>query len=138
MSFKTNDFQQITLDDRFHSTSSRTQKMVLDSWAKDFAEIVFPAINEERFSVLYSSNHFSRPNTPVNFTIGAFMLKEMLGLTDDELVNSICCDIRFQYALHTTSCDEQPVSDRTFSRMRERIYNYEMESGVDLLNDEMS
>jgi len=137
MSFKTNDFQQITLDDRFHSTSSRTQKMVLDSWAKDFAEIVFPAINEERFSVLYSSNHFSRPNTPVNFTIGAFMLKEMLGLTDDELVNSICCDIRFQYALHTTSCDEQPVSDRTFSRMRERIYNYEMESGVDLLNDEM-
>lgn len=50
------------------------------------------------------------------------MLKEMLGLSDDELMDSICCDVRFQYALHTTSFEEQPISDRTFSRFRERLY----------------
>ena len=137
MSFKTNDYQQITLDDRFNDLSPRTKKIVMKSWAKDFADIVFPAINEERFSVLYSEQAFSRPNTPINVTVGSLMLKEMMGLADDELMDSICCDTRFQYALHTTSFSEQPISDRTFSRFRERLYNYEVTTGIDLLKEEM-
>ena len=55
MAFKTNDYQQITLTDTFLNLSPRTRKIVEKSWAKDFADIVFPAINEERFSVLYMS-----------------------------------------------------------------------------------
>ncbi|MFA9375882.1 MAG: hypothetical protein ACERKZ_03920 [Lachnotalea sp.] len=55
------------------------------SWAKVFAEKIFPAIQEDDFSVLYS-NKISRPNTPVNVIVGAFILKEILGVTDDELV----------------------------------------------------
>ncbi|MDD2216639.1 MAG: transposase [Eubacteriales bacterium] len=137
MSFKTNDNQQITLDDRFNRLTQREQKFVLNSWAKDFADIVFPAINEERFSVLYSDQEFSRPASPVNVKIGALMLKEMLHLSDDELIASICCDVRFQYALHTTSFKEQPVSDRTFSLFRRRLYEYELKTGIDLLKEEM-
>lgn len=137
MSFKVNEYQQLNLNDSYVNTSSRVRKMIENSWAKDFSDIVFPAINEERFAVLYSSNDASRPNTPINVIIGALMLKELNGLTDDELLGSICCDIRYQYALHTTSYKEQPVSDRTFSRFRERLYNYELEKGVDLLSDEM-
>ena len=34
-------------------------------WAKIFADELFPAIDEKRFSVLYSEQE-SRPNTPVN------------------------------------------------------------------------
>lgn len=137
MSFKINEYQQITLNDSFINLSPRTQKIIMNSWCKDFADIVFPAINEERFAVLYSSNNASRPNTPINFIIGSLMLKENNGLTDDELVESICCDVRYQYALHTTHLAEQPVSDRTFSRFRERLYNYEMETGANLLEEEM-
>lgn len=137
MSFKPNQNQQITMHDSFINQTPRTQKMIMNSWCKDFADIVFPAINEERFSVLYSGNNASRPNTPVNFIVGSLMLKENNGLTDDELVESICCDVRYQYALHTTHLTEQPVSDRTFSRFRERLYNYEMETGQDLLMEEM-
>ena len=137
MSFKANKDQQITLDDSFLNLSPRVQKIVTNSWAKDFAEIVFPAINEERFSVLYSDHKFSRNNTPVNIIIGALILKENLGLNDDELFASICCDIRFQYALHTTHLKDQPISDRTFSRFRERLYNYERETNQDLLKEEM-
>ena len=40
------------------------------------------------------------------------------------MFESICCDIRFQYALHTTHLKNQPISDRAFSRFRERLYNY--------------
>lgn len=137
MSFKSNQYQQITLGDSFLNLSPRTQKIVMNSWCKDFADIVFPAINEERFSVLYSDNTASRPNTPINFIIGSLILKENNNLSDDELVESICCDVRFQYALHTTSLAEQPVSDRTFSRFRERLYNYERTSGKNLLEEEM-
>ncbi|MGN0247243.1 MAG: transposase [Lachnospiraceae bacterium] len=137
MSFKTNQNQQLTLDDRFINQSSRTKKIIMNSWCKDFADTVFPAINEERFSVLYSDNKFSRPNTPVNFIIGALILKENSNLNDDELIESICCDLRYQYALHTTHLPEQPVSDRTFSRFRERLYNYELETGKNLLEEEM-
>ena len=53
MSFKTNEYQQITLNDSFINLSPRTQKIIMNSWCKDFADIVFPAINEERFAVLY-------------------------------------------------------------------------------------
>ncbi len=138
MAFKINDFQQIAIEDRFSRISLRTQQFVLKSWAKGFSEIVFPAINEERFAVLYSDYYASRPNTPINVIVGALMLKEVLGLSDDELIYSICCgDIRFQYALHTTSFNEQPISDRTFSRFRERLYQYEVKTGIDLLKEEM-
>ena len=138
MSFKRNEkMEQITLDDSFYRLSARNQKIVLGSWAKDFAEIVFPAINEERFSVLYSDNAFSRPNTPVNIIVGALILKENGGLSDGELMESICCDVRYQYALHTTHLAEQPISDRTFSRFRERLYKYEQKTGRDLLAEEM-
>ena len=49
----------------------------------------------------------------------------------------LICDLRAQYALHSTSLEEQPISDRTFSRFRERLYNYEQETGEDILKDEM-
>ncbi len=136
MSFKTNQSQQLTLHDSFIQQTPRTQKIIRNSWCSDFADIVFPAINEERFSVLYSDNDASRPNTPVNFIIGALLLKENNDLGDDELVESICCDIRYQYALHTTHLKEQPVSDRTFSRFREFLYHYELETGENLLAQE--
>ncbi|WHE06213.1 transposase [Thermoanaerobacterium thermosaccharolyticum] len=137
MAFKPNEYQQITMEDRFLNLDDRTKKFVLNSWAKDFAEIIFPAINEKRFSVLYSDNPASRPNSPVNAIIGALILKEMFNLTDDELLASILCDVRFQYALHTTSFKSQPFSDRTFSRFRERLYLYNLETGRDLLHEEM-
>lgn len=137
MSFKTNSFQQITLGDSFLNASDRVRKIIEHSWCRDFSDIVFPAINEERFSVLYSDRKFSRPNTPVNFIVGALILKENNSLSDDELVEAICCDLRYQYALHTTHLEEQPVSDRTFSRFRERLYNYTLQTGEDLLAQEM-
>ncbi len=88
MSFKSNQHQQLTLSDSFINQTPRTQKIIMNSWCKDFADIVFSAINEERFSVLYSNNKFSRPNTPVNVIVGAMMLKENNNLTDTTSADS--------------------------------------------------
>ena len=100
MSFRTNESQQISLFDSFNALTPREQNVLENSWAKVFADEVFPTIDEERFSVLYSDKA-SRPNTPVNIIIGALILKELLNLSDDEVVESLMMDFRFRYALHT-------------------------------------
>ncbi len=43
--------------------------------------------------------------------------------------------LHLQYALHTTSFVEQPLSDKTLSRFRKRCYDYETLHGVDLYHD---
>ena len=82
MSFVPNNNQQLSLmDSTFHLTE-REKRFLEKSWAKTFAEKVFPAIDESIFSVLYSDKA-SRPNTPANVIVGALILKEALGDTDD-------------------------------------------------------
>jgi len=44
-------------------------------------------------------------------------------------------DIRLQYALHTTSFEEQPLSDKSLSRFRKRCYDYYEKTGVDLIHN---
>ena len=133
MAFIANHTQQISLSDSLFSLTDRERKFLEKSWAKVFAEKIFPAIHEEDFSVLYS-NKASRPNTPVNVIVGALILKEVLGVTDDEIVQGLMFDLRYQYALHTTSFEEQPLSDRTLSRFRARCLAYETETGIDLIH----
>ena len=134
MSFVKNDNQQISLLDSTFNLTEREKRMLEKSWAKTFADKVFPAIDENIFSVLYSKKA-SRPNTPVNVIVGALILKEALNVTDDEIVEAMAFDIRYQYALHTTSFEEQPISDRTLSRFRARVLSYETEHDVDLIHE---
>ncbi len=112
MSFRTNDSQQISMFDSFNKLTEREQKALVKSWTKVFAEEIFLTIDEERFAVLYSTDTASIPNTPVNIIIGALILKELLNLSDDEVVENLMLDFRFRYALHTTSFEEQPLSDK--------------------------
>lgn len=137
MAFRTNSYQQLSFADSFEGLTFREQKALEHSWAKVFAEDIFPAINEEPFRVLYSSNA-SRPNTPVNVCIGALIIKELFGISDDEVVENLMLDPRYQYALHTSSFEEQPLSDKTLTRFRKRCYDYESIHGIDLLHECMT
>ena len=134
MSFVKNDAQQMTFDDALWGLTEREKKMLDRSWATQFADHIFPLIDEEKFSVLYSDKA-SRPNTPVNVTVGALILKELRNQTDDEIFESILFDVRYQTALHTTSFKEQPMSDTTLKRFRNRCLTYETEHGVDLIHE---
>lgn len=133
MSFSSNTSQQISIFEATTNLTSRELKMLDKSWAKYFSEIIFPAIDEEPFQVLYSKRP-SRYNTPVNVIIGALIIKEIFGLTDEEMVETLPFDIRYQYALHTTSFEEQPLNDRTFGRFRARCNTYEESTGIDLIH----
>ena len=135
MAFRTNNYQQISLFDKLGFLSDRKLKMLRKSWAQVFSDHVFTHINEQIFAPLYSEKTNSRPNAPINVIIGALILKEFSGLTEDELLETCEFDYRFQYALHTTSFEEQPLSDRTFSRFRQRCAEYEVVTGIDLIHE---
>lgn len=134
MSFRTNNCQQMSLVDSITGLTAREQKALEKSWAKPFAEEIFPAIDEDRFSVLYSSKA-SRPNTPVNVIVSALIIKELFDLSDDDVVENLMLDPRYQYAMHTTSYAEQPLSDKTLTRFRQRCYEYESATNTDLYGD---
>ena len=103
MSFVLNPLnEQLSLFDSFGGLTDREKKFLDKSWAKYFSEYIFPKIEEEPYAVLYSEKD-SRPNTPVNIQVGALLLKELTGMSDDEIVLALMFDVRFQYALHTTS-----------------------------------
>jgi len=69
-----------------------------------------PSINEERFEVLFHNDN-SRPNTPINYTLGALIIKETLSVTERDLKLRFHTDLSFHHALHSASWKEQPVSD---------------------------
>ena len=135
MSFVANSCQQLSFDDATSQLTARERRFLEKSWGTYFAEHVFPYIDEQMFSVLYSDNKASRPNTPVNVLFGANILKEYFGQTDDEIIESLMFDVRYQVALHTTSFKEQPLSDKSLERFRRRILEYEAETGIDLVHE---
>lgn len=112
----------MSIFDSTYGLTEREQKALDRSCAKIFAEDVFPYIDEARFSVLYSEKA-SRPNTPVNIIVGALIIKELFAISDDEIIDNLMLDLRYQMALHTTSYEEQPFCDKSLSRFRMRYYN---------------
>ncbi len=64
------------------------------------------------------------------------MLKEIFGQSDKEALDSLMFDIRYQYALHTTSYEEQPVSKNSLTNFRTVVYKYNEEHGVDIIQEE--
>ena len=133
MAFRTNEFQQMSFDDILRNLTEREMRILQGSWAEDFSKHIFPNLDEKPFSVLYSSNDASKPNTPVNIILGLLILKEQFGLTDEELMEAMLFNIQFQYALHTTSFTEQPINDNTLRRFRNRVWAYEQQTGIDLI-----
>lgn len=136
MCFRDTDYNQVSMNVKLSFLTERQQRFLDKSWAKLFSERVFPLINAARFEVLYCKDN-GRPNAPVRQIIGALLLKELTQVTDEELLECVILDPRYQYALHLTGFDEIPFSDRTVSRFRERLYHHEVETGEDLLKAEI-
>ena len=137
MSFHLNKAQQMAFDDPLLSLTEREKKYLTNSWAETFNKKIFPFIREDRFSILYSDNPASRPNNPVNVYFGLLILREIFNQSDEEALNSLMFDLRYQYALHTTSFSEQPVSKNSLTNFRAAVYRYNQKYDVDLIQQEI-
>lgn len=137
MSFHLNNAQQMAINDSLLSLTEREMKHLMSSWAETFSKKIFPLIDEDRFSVLYSNNPASRPNNPVNIYFGLLILRDIFNQSDEEALNSLMFDIRYQHALHTTSFKEQPISKNSLTNFRAAVYRYNQEHGIDLIQEEI-
>jgi hypothetical protein len=127
----------MAINDSLLSLTERERKHLMNSWAETFSKKIFPFIEEDRFSVLYSDNPASRPNNPINVYFGLLILRDIFNQSDEEALNSLMFDIRYQYALHTTSFQEQPISKNSLTNFRAAVYRYNQEHGIDLVQEEI-
>jgi len=137
MAYVKNSAHQISMFDRVNGLPQYLKDVLEKSWAEIFKNKIFCNINEGRFSVLYSDNPATRPNSPVNVIIGLLLLKELFQNNDEELIGELHFNLKYQYALQTTSMDKQPVSINTITNFRRRLYDYYEETGIDLLQEEI-
>lgn len=127
---------QLSLFDRFACSGKQAQTAVEQSRAKLIGDIVYPNIDERKFAGLFSGVD-SRPNIPVRQYVSALVLKRAYGLSDEVMLELLRCGaLNFQYALHTTNDDEQPLSESSLRRFRRRIEGYNKEHRCDLIKEE--
>lgn len=109
------------------------QRDLLDtSKEKWFCNLILRNINERLFQPLYSKKA-SRPNVAVNILVSALILKELKGLSFDELMESVMFDLRFKVALGLASIDEVPFSRATLFNFQNRVLEHEHQTGINLI-----
>lgn len=99
-----------------------------ETWPHIFRKQVLGMIPEEEFSGLYSLDQ-GRPNFPVAILVSLSILKEMLDLTDEALMDSFRFDMRFHYALGLT-LDDTDLTIRTLYNFRARVIGSEAVGAV--------
>jgi len=95
-------------------------------------EHIYLNINEMDFRALYSGKA-SRPNAPVNILVCALILKELKGISYDELMESVMFDLRFKTALGLSNIGEVPFSRATLFNFQNRILDYQQLTGDNLI-----
>ena len=93
---------------------------------------MFSNINEHDFKPLYSDTK-SRPNVAVNILVSALILKELRGVSFNELFESIMFDLRMKAALGMENIDDVPFSMATIFNFQNRLLAYQEETGINLI-----
>lgn len=108
------------------------QEALGNSKEKWFYNLIFRNINENNFRSLYSQKA-SRPNVAVNILVSALILKELKGISFDELLESVMFDLRFKVALGLENIHEVPFSRATLFNFQNRILEQEQQTGINLI-----
>lgn len=111
---------------------NKARKALEGSKEKWFYYLILRNINELDFRDLYSDK-VSRPNAPVNILVSALILKELKGISYDELMDSVMFDLRFKTALGLSDIGEVPFSRATLFNFQNRILDYQQQTGLNLI-----
>ncbi|MDF1548719.1 MAG: transposase [Bacteroidales bacterium] len=112
--------------------SNKVRKALEGSKEKWFYHLILRNIKETDFKSLYSDKA-SRPNTPVNILVSALILKELKGISYDELMESVMFDLRYKTALGLADIGEVPFSRATLFNFQNRILAHQQQTGLNLI-----
>jgi len=104
--------------------SNRLKKRLKNHWSVIFYEKIFKFIKEDDFSVIYCNDN-GRPNYPVNILVAFEIIKEMKGLTDEDMHEHFHFDISYQQAFGIENINEWEFSIRTLYYFRSRLAEFE-------------
>lgn len=127
--------RQISIYGMVHQFSPGMMKRLDKSWAPVFRKLIFEKIDERRYAVLYSSVE-SRPNFPVNIWVGLEILKWISDYTDEEMVDQFSFNLLCARALGQDNLGDITLSERTVYYNRQRLLEYENQTGRNLLEEE--
>jgi hypothetical protein len=134
--FRKTEEEQMSMFDRYNTAGKQAQVAVNGSRAKLIGDVIYPRIDEEKFSCLFS-DVASRPNISIRRYVSASILKRSYDISETIMLELLRCGaLNFQYALHTTNEDEQPLSESSLRRFRRAVEAYNKEHKCDLIKDE--
>ena len=101
-------------------------------WHNQFREQVVMRIDESIFSILFN-NTTGAPNAPIRILIGMMILKESFGWSDSQLFEHSRFNLLVRSSLGLFNMNDSIPVESTYYLMRKRIYNYQKQSGEDLM-----
>ncbi|MCP4111046.1 MAG: transposase, partial [Desulfobacteraceae bacterium] len=113
------------------TVSSSDQFSDETAWQNIFYKQVTSRINENLFSVLFSSDN-GAPNSSVRTLIGMMILKEGQGYSDQKLFESCRFNLLTRKALGLVNLNDPLPCESTYYFLRKRIENYFNKTGIDL------
>lgn len=111
--------KQTSMDESHLWMPEFLRKRLEMTWPHVFRKQVLTAIPESAFASLFHE-FMGRPNFPVAILVALSILKEMLDLTDEALMDSFRFDLRFHYALGLRLEDTE-LSVRTLYYFRKKV-----------------
>lgn len=112
---------QVSLLSPLTGLPAAQQRRIRQTWAEGFREKVYPLLLriEDEFAQLYCEDN-GRPNWSVARMLAIIILQEMLNLHDQEALDEVAFDVRWQYALDLWE-DKAYLSRRSFGDFRARM-----------------
>jgi len=104
-------------------------------WWNVFRREITERIDEELFSVLFCEDR-GRPNVPARQMVALLILKEALGLSDEQLFERVNFDLTLMLALGLQNVDDTLSSLRSYYNFLRRLREYEQEHGRDLIAEQ--
>jgi hypothetical protein len=105
-----------------------------EGWHHRFREEVTNRVEENIFKPMYSEGTGS-PNAPIRILVGMLVLKEGLGISDEQLYEQCRFNMLIRGALGLLNSDEEVPTESTYYLFRQKIAEYKDFSGRNLLEE---
>ncbi|MFU8859269.1 MAG: transposase [Cyclonatronaceae bacterium] len=118
---------------------TRRQKVLHDpnGWQNTFYREIFLNINESIFKPIYDER-MGAPNAPVNQLVAMIILKDGMGLSDEQLFEACRFHMLYRHALGCINLSDRIPTESTYYKFRRAVETYQREHQVDLFGNVFS
>lgn len=102
-----------------------------NGWQTNFYQEIFLNIDESVFKPIFHS-HMGAPNAPVNQLVAMMILKDGMGVSDEQLFEACRFHLLYRQALGCVNLSDSIPTESTYYKFRSDVDAYQREHNVDL------